>query len=539
MDASGQPPKHGPRVSGHHSRKTKTRWLLLLAGCAVLSLALIFQIGGFSPGGVAYGAPLNHSGSNVANALDATPTITVPAANPPTLSLAVPSSGAGPVGAHLTVTGSNWGAADVAIGAAAPGASCADPNSWIQTLLHVRPQADQTIVFTFTWPSGLTGAGTPYLICASNSAGMANVSYRVLSTAPASLALSPTTTNAGSLVTITGANFLGSGTITLSVTDGQGNSRDLTTVSPDAGGAFSLQYQPRPTDVGDETIYAIAKANVPQNMEPAIVVSAKLHVDPALTPTPGATPTSSVVASPGTRDTSNNSSPLLLIVLGILGLLLAIGAAVAVFFVVVRNRNKPDDGGQFGAARYGGSNPGFGRPGNIYNDMYQDPGPGTGGVANMGNPEWDAPTQAGYPTYDPYDRGGYAGDDPYGQSGYPPQPGYGAGGWPEPEEPDPNWRPRPMTGQGHVQDDYGQNPPPDPWANPENSYGQQGQPYGGGQSFGGSSRGGTGGGYPPQQRRGPDDSRRPNSGGAGRGNPGDSPNDPLGQYPEQPRGQDW
>src|SRR5690242_964666 len=285
MDVSSQRPGSGRKGSGTHSRK---RWrLVLLAGLLALILAMTAQLIGVSQQDTtytAYSAPITH--------LDVTPSPTTPV-GPPTLTLPVPSSGQGPMGTHITVIGSNWATSDVLVGVAAPGAACIDPNSWAHPL-HVRPQSDGSIIFSFSWPTDLTGTGSPYSICASSPAGVAGVGYLLLTGSSPTLTLNPTSTNAGSIVAVSGANFLGSGSVTLSVTNAQAATHELTTLSPDANGAFELSYQPRPTDLGDLTLRAFTSA--PQGMRPALDVTVKLHVDAALTPTPAETPTASVIA---------------------------------------------------------------------------------------------------------------------------------------------------------------------------------------------------------------------------------------------------
>ena len=518
MDVSSQPPNRMRWITGRNSRRT--RWLVFFSGLFVLLLGLTFQVFAFPQSNVAYSAPLSHTDANPANpahSADTSPT----ASGPPTLSLAVPSSGQGPVGAHLTIIGSNWGATDVLVGAAAPGLSCSDPNNWTQTFNHVRPQADQSIVFTFYWPNSLTATGGAYSICASNSVGAASVSYQLLSLSSPTLTLSPTTTTAGSLVSITGQNFVGSGSVTLSVTDGQGKTRDLTTLSPNESGGISLTYQPRPTDVGDVVLHAFTSA--PQGMQPAIQVSAKLHVDAAATPTVAATPTPAGPLAPNSPGGNGDSSTMLIVALVAVGLLALVAVAGAIFFFMMRKRNNPGEDVNYGSPYFGGSGPGYDRQGNSF-------GGGMGGVGNMDDTaSWDAPAQSGYGAYD--------------QGGYPPQAGYGtgAGGWPASDEPDPNWRPRPMTGQWRAPDEYGdspygnygpnesgQYPPQDPWGSPDASYGQPGQP----------SRGGYGGSYPPPDPR----SRRPGSGpggSPGRGAGGGTPDTSRGRYPEPPADDDW
>ncbi|HEY1389848.1 MAG TPA: hypothetical protein VGF38_15015 [Ktedonobacterales bacterium] len=507
MDISSRRPHSKRKASGKHSRKG---WLLvLLAGFLSLILALTVQLLDVARQDntfTAYSAPITH--------LDASPSPTTPV-GPPTLTLSVPSSGQGPMGAHVTVIGSNWATSDVLAGIAAPGAACADPNSWAH-ILHVRPQSDGSIIFSFAWPTDLTITGSPYSICASSPAGVANVGYQLLTASPPTLTLNPTTTNAGSIVAVSGANFLGSGSVTLSVTNATAVTHELTTLSPDANGAFELSYQPRSTELGDITLRAFTSA--PQGMRPALDVTAKLHVDPALTPTPGETPTASVIAP----TQKNGDSTAIVIVVVVASILLALLVTGSILFFMVRNRRNSAGDAGYDAGHYGGSGPGYGPPGNMYADMYQDNGYGSAG--NAGNPGWDAPTQD---------------LSTYHANGYPPQSSYGndASGWRQSDEPDPDWRPRPMTGQWHAPEGYadapsggygadasGNYPPRDPWGDPESSYNQPGQPHGTNQSYGGASRGG---GYPPP------DPRSRGSGGT-RGTPRD-----RDRYPDEPPDDDW
>ncbi len=536
MDASRRPPHRRRHVFRPKSLRLLCLMLLAAAALALSTVALL--PGGYSSTDTVYGASLTHFEATTA----VSPTSTQQAV-PPTLSLAVPSSAQGPVGAHVTITGSNWGTADVAVGAASPGASCADQNSWAQSFSTVRPRSDQTIVFSFDWPQGLNVTSGAYSICAANAAGTANVTYQVLSTSPPSLAVDPLTPHAGDLVKVTGANFVGSGQITLTVTDGQGKTRELTTLSPDATGGFTLQFQPRPTDVGDEVMHAFS-TGTPQGMRPALKADAKLHVQVALTPTVVVTPTTAVSGAPPPPQNGGGSSKLLLVVLIVVFLLalLVVGGVVA--YVVMRRRNRPGDGspyqsGQYGGyggyGGFGGSGAGYGMPGNVYSNMGPTTGygPGASAMGGMDDPDWDSPTQGYY--------------------------GAGAAGWPESDEPDPSWRPRPMTGQWRAQDDQpdgayggygaggsGQYPSPDPWGNGGGSPERLGRPSGSGQSSGGGSRGGYNGyppagpgGYPTESGRAPND-----RGGSGRrglngGQRGDTRDDTTGRYPNQPPDGDW
>ena len=527
QDARHRMPRHLPH---HLPHPTRRRWgLALLTGVLALLLALTLQLCMFPGSGVVYGAP--NAPQDASPTDTPSPTATT-AAIPPTLTLAVPSSGQGPVNAHITITGSNWGTNDVLVGAADPGVPCANQSGWSQIFGHVRPQAGQTIVFTFDWPPILRTTDGAYSVCAANSAGAASAVYQVATAEPPSLNVDPLTTNAGSLVKVTGASFVGSGDVTLSVTDAQNKTRTLTTLSPDATGSFSLTFQPRPTDVGDLVLHAATSA--PQGMRPAIQADAKLHVGEALTPTPGATPT--VAVAPVTPPSSgNNTTAVLIVALVIAFLLAALAVGGAIFFFVMRNRKRPDDGTGYQPA-YGGG-PGYGMTG-AYGARYQDEGytgygAGMGGMGGMGGTgvgSWDATME----------------------SPYAPPPDYGAEapGWAPSDGPDPNWRPRPMTGQWRAPEGYGdapydsygnygpedsgRYPPEDPWGAPDASYRQPGQPYSAGQRPSGS-RGGYDPGYPdapPQSPPGSNDwggpggaprsGRYPPSGPSNRGSGGGS-----------------
>lgn len=503
MDASSQPRRYRRRISGASLRHAQ--WLLLLCGCLVLLPTLVILGAGLPQPDTAHGAPAIHAD------VTATATATQQQGPLPTLTMAVPSSGQGPIGAHITLIGSNWGTSDVLVGAAPPGGTCADPNNWAQTFNHVRPGSDQRITLAFDWPSSLSTIGGAYSICATNSAGSASVDYQLLSLSAPTLAVDPQKTNAGAEVTVTGTNFAGSGNVTLTVTDGQGATRQLGPTLTPNNGSFEVKYKPLTKDVGDVTLRAFTSA--PQGMRPALDANIKLHVDEALTPTVGVTPTVVAAAPPSG---GGNSSLVLIVVVVAIGLLALLTVAGVIVFFVMRNRNNPA-GGAAASEHFGASGPGYGKPGNVYTSLYQDGGYGDPNY--MGNPGWDAPTQDHFPAYD--------------QGGYPSQTGYGSGigGWPESDEPDPNWRPRPMTGQWRQHDESPdasyQGAPQDPWGTPDDSNNRPGQPYGG------SSRGGypprPSGKYPPSGSRNRDTGNRPGRGSSG---PGGGPRDSRGQPPD-------
>jgi hypothetical protein len=505
MDASSLPPNCRRQVPGADMRASR-RFIALHLCLGFLGVIILLGIW-WQQGIAVQAAPLTH------RTLQQDPTPTPPPSGPPTLTLAVPASGQGPVGARLTIIGSNWGTSDVQVGIAAPGVGCGDPNAWAQTLNHVRPAANQSIIYNFIWPSSLNATSGPYSVCAVNGAGSGGVSYQLLAVSPPALTVNPTTTNAGAIVTVSGTNFIGSGGVTLSVKNAQGETRNLTTLSPDATGSFSLQYQPRPTDLGDVTLRAFTSA--PQGMRPALDANARLHVDTALTPTPGITPT---VQVGGAQTGDNNNSSLILVVVGIaVFLMLLVGVAGIVFFVLARGRKSPGAGSNSASGYPGGGGPGYGGQGGAYGGMYP-------GDAYMdGNPGWDAPTQDRLPTFE--------------QGAYPPQTGHGAGvnGWPESDDPDPGWRPRPMTGQWRAPNDYNDDPYGAYGARdsgrfpPDNSWSGQPDPY---YESGQSNRGDRSSG------RSPRDNRPGRGSGSAGGDHGDY-GDPHGGYPQQRPDDDW
>src|SRR5689334_17247073 len=104
------------------------------SACASIALLLLclFVAGPYIPPPSAHAEP----------AISPTPTDTPPTATPipPTLMLVSPSSGQGPVGARITLSGAHWIVSSVTIGAALAAANCDTPSSWEQTLGFVTPK---------------------------------------------------------------------------------------------------------------------------------------------------------------------------------------------------------------------------------------------------------------------------------------------------------------------------------------------------------------------------------------------------------------
>lgn len=447
----------------------------------------------------------------------ADPTNTPPTGAPPTLSLVVPSSGRGPVGASVTIRGAGWGAEAVAVGAALPGANCADTASWVMTLTRAAPDSSGAMTYTFQWPDSLTNQSGPYQICATNSAGTALAQYQVAALAPPSLKLSladGATATVGTPLTITGTNFVGSGDITLMITLPNGTKRKIETVPVTGSGGLQYAWTPTEKDVGSDTIEATSSA--PGGVQPALQASVAITVGAAPTPTVAVTPTPQVTVAPvqpGNTDSGSSVGAIILITALVL-LLLVGGAGIALFFILRRRGNGPDGDSAYpdavnGPGGYGASRPGMG---------YGPSGDRYGATGQYGRSGMYQPT------------------DPYTEA----RPG-GVSAWADDDAaPGPDWQPRPMTGRWReVQDPYGQPPgpndstagygPPDPWGN------QGGDPYGPTQGYGPPTGYRDQGGYPPP----PSGGRRP-SGNAGPGTGWSGQRDDQGRAPQgPPQGPRW
>lgn len=478
------------------------------------------------------------------------------------LTLVSPSSGQGPVGAHVTVSGSGWSGGSVAVGAAQSAANCASGTTWAATFT-TQAASGGSFTATFTWPSSLS-SGT-YALCAAPAqgngpaaaGGVAGQTYTVKSPQPPALTLSTFNAKVGQTVTINGANFVGVSNVNISIVQNDASTL-ITTVSPDGNGNFATQYQPNPNNVGSAKITASSEPD--GNAPPALTAQASLVVGAAPTATPSpspspspsptaeATPTSAVVTPPPNKQSGGGGLIILLIVGIVLSLLVIIGA---VAFLLLRQRGGPEQqgypGGQGGPGGgyggYGGTGTGYGpaqtgrySTSGTYgrSGMYDVPepynGPQVGGVAQWDEPEpqpgadWQPRPMSGARSR--YDDPNYA---PYPTTGYPTS-GYPQGGGPGESVPAP------------VPDYYG---PPDPWANTTGAYG--------GDAWGNNppppASGSTRYGGPPPERgqgQGPRDPRQQQNGGwddggwnagPGQGQP-DEPDDGSGRWRTRPQDPD-
>lgn len=428
---------------------------IVLLAAGVFALALLLQATQ-TPADAPWAAPVAHAAGN---------------ADPgATLTLVSPSSGQGPVGAHLTVSGSGWTSGSVAVGAAQSAANCATGPTWMTTF-KVETPSGGSFSDSFIWPSSLS-SGVYYLCAAPANAGaptaaggVAGQTYTVKASSPPALILSTSSVQVGQPVTINGSNFVGVSSVNLSYGNTGAGMTPIQTVSPDGNGNFAVQFQPNGTVTGNVTI---AAASSPDQgaQQPALSTTASLLVTaaPTATPTPSPSPspspspeptsTTAIVASPPTThtDTGGNGLIVLLIVGIVLSLLVILGA---VAFLLLRRRGGPGEG-------YPG---GPGGPGGGYS--------GTGPVTSYGQ------SATGY---GPAPTGRYSTTGTYGRSGMfdVPEPYNGpqVGGVAQWEEPDPlpdsDWQPRPMSGSRARFDD----PSYPPY--PTTGYPQEG--YSGGQS---------------------------------------------------------
>ncbi len=419
------------------------------------------------------------------------------------LTLVSPSSGQGPVGAHLTVSGSDWTAASVVVGAAQSAANCASGTTWTTTFATFTPSSG-SFSGVFSWPSSLS-SGT-YTLCAApaqNGApaaagGVAGQTYEVKASSPPALSLSAYTVQVGQSVTISGSNFVGVSSVNISFGNKNTGMSPIQTVNPDGNGNFAMQFQPNGEVTGNVTISA---ASTPDSgaQQPALSATASLVITaaPTVTPSPSPSPspsptaastaTSAIVTTTQPTDTNSGNGLIIFLIVGIVLSLLVILGAVA--FVLLRRRGGGPEQGYPGGA---------GGPGGGYS--------GTGHMTSYGQSATGygpAPTGR-YPAAGTYGHGAIS-EVPEPYNG--PQIG-GVAQWDEPDPlPDAGWQPRPMSGSrarfdepsspgypttGYSPDGYpggergepvpapvpNHYGPPDPWANAAGAYGGAGDGWG-------------------------------------------------------------
>jgi hypothetical protein len=365
--------------------------------------------------------------ASAAPAASPTPTDT-PTTTPapaPSLKLVSPSSGQGPVGARMTLSGANWATTSVTIGVALAAASCSTPASYEETIGFVAPTVVGVLDYSFTWPAALPPQGAPYVVCAfATGLAPASVTYLVRSALPPTLSLSDAVAAPGQSVAVNGANFIGAPSVDLSLLDPSRAKRALGKQTPAADGSFAFTYTPKPADLGLVTLTATSPAE--GGALPALEASVTLNVQSALASTATPLPTSTPIPAPTRTPVAHvaPSRPGLDLQAGLavalaLALLALAGSAFVIFFRLHADRQHEEDLAQGARARR--LPVAAGRIGDLDSDT--DP-------SMLATGESRATRRFAVPEGE---------DDGYGARNDDTE-------WDEDEGPGPDWQPRPMTG---------------------------------------------------------------------------------------------
>lgn len=414
------------RVPGQRPLSGRRATLNVASACASLALVWLCLL-------IAASATFFAPGAHAAPAVSPTPTDTPvpPTATPvppPTLALVSPSSGQGPVGARMTLSGAYWITSSVSIGVALDTTSCGAPASWEQTMGFVTPKVAGALDYSFTWPAALPPTGTPYAICAfATGLAPAAVSYQVRAALPPTLSLSDAVAAPGQSVTVAGAHFIGASSVNLSLLDPAGVKRTLGKQTPAADGSFSFIYTPNPPDLGLVTLTATSPAE--GGALPALEASVTVNVQSALTPTVAPHPTVTPLPAPTSTPVAVVAPPRLsldlyagMVVALTLALLALAGSAFVVVFRLRAERRREEELAR--RARTRRLPVAAGRIGDLDSDT--DPSMlvtgGHGATRRFSSVDGGDDEDAGY-------------DDT---------------GWDEDEGPGPDWQPRPMTGSGPI-----------------------------------------------------------------------------------------
>jgi len=408
----------------------------------------------------------------------------------PILTLVNPTNGQGPVGTHVTLSGSAFQGTQATIFAATD-AGCQNQAGPLGT---VPLNNDGTFTRAILWPLAL-GPGS-YYICGNGMTASA-VQFQVLSANPPTLALSTAHINAGDSLTVTGTNFSGppAGTQVTLLLEIAGGSINLPGAAIGPDGSFTTTLKTDNLPQGSATLLALAEQA--GNADAALQATAGLDIGQASTPTPSPSPSPSPTAAtsgtttPQQTDKGSGGGGILLIVLAIVVVLLG-GLGAAAYFLL-RQRGEPGPGGGFGGggSGYGGFGGSTDRTVAMgpYGSPYSTSRPGMpgqpGGFARSGM--FDAPAPLG-----------------------------GVSQWDETDasQPDPTWQPRPMTGR-RPYDAPAQSYPPDDATLPrlDDVYGGPADPWAGATTAGqgdefpppGGARGGPGSPSPQPRNAGWDD----------------------------------
>ena len=373
------------------------------------------------------------------------------AAAPPSITLVSPASGSGPVGAHVTIHGSNFtGSSAVLFGSSQ--SSCTPSLGTLATV----DTSGGSVSKTFIWPVSFA-VGTYYICTDGMTASTA--SFQVLTSLPPTLSLSALSVDIGQALTIQGRNFAGLAagaavSLTESASPGGGSESPQTLSANgvvDSNGAFSVTWTVQGPETGPVTITAYAGF---EGSSPAVLqASASLTIQPAATATATIAPSPTAVAttapvggatSPSPPSSANTTNAMGLIILLVAGIIISMLVILGIVVYLILRRRTPENGG--------GQNPSY--QGNNSYGSYDDP------TIHLPSPQW----------------GPSATLSSTGQYAWPQASGL-VSKWEDPDElPGPDWQPRPMSGYypeyGGSAFDRSTRPqaPADPWRDQQGRY---------------------------------------------------------------------
>ena len=330
----------------------------------------------------------------------------------------------GPVGTFVTVQGSGWTAgggnvtitlADEQNDSGQPGSACTNGSSTVSIPGFSSQPVDGSGNFmtaTFQWPAAAGTKGHDYWACGTQGGAKSTGvdKFFVLSANPPSLSLASTTAVPGSVIAVSGTNWLPGGVniivIIAPCVACEPPYASNAQVTASGSGTFSVDVQvPQAAPVGT-TLYASAQ-NVDSGNPPndgalttgtstsaqfTVASDATPTVTPTVTPTPGATLTATAPANAGVssgNNTNGSSGTMVLIVLlAALGLVLVMGAIIAIV-LFMRSRGPTPGGSGRGGPPYGGG--GYGPPGNQYGGPRQSRGYGPPSYPNTNDDYYNGP----------------------------------------------------------------------------------------------------------------------------------------------------
>lgn len=249
----------------------------------------------------------------------------------------------GPVGAYISFNGTGAANDTYQLGYATKDTQCKDGFTQVSDSATIQADGSGNLAATFVWPGAANAVGTEYYLCAKDTTTGSPIlqstgRYKVDGSAAPAMSLqaaSATTPTpgaapppagrfyAGEAITISGQNFLPSGTRILAylgLSDHitaqtlQNGSQPLNTLDKSPimvgdGGAFTATVA-IPNETGQFYVQVVS-ADATQNLPPSLEVVKKIAIvlEPTPTPTPTATPTPTPTPNPRAGQTASHSGP--------------------------------------------------------------------------------------------------------------------------------------------------------------------------------------------------------------------------------------